>query len=269
MLLTHLTQASLQDYMDCPRRFKLRYLDRFSYPAEESEPALENERHMREGEYFHLLVQQSLSGMPAGKLGALAVSPELSRWLENWHVFSAAAGLSGLHELHPEMVLSAPLGMFRLLAKYDLIVRQQEGHFVIYDWKTYRKLPRQEWLAGRMQTRVYRALLVQAGAQFNQGRLIEPEQVEMVYWFADFPAEPARFPYSQAAFDHDWDALLTLASEIASASEFPLADDVALCGFCRYRSYCDRGIRAGQADILETELVWQELNLEHIQEIEF
>ena len=33
------SQSSLQDYMDCPRRFQLRYLDRLIYPAAESEPA--------------------------------------------------------------------------------------------------------------------------------------------------------------------------------------------------------------------------------------
>ena len=37
--LNTLSQSSLQDYVDCARRFQLRYLDRLSYPAIESEPA--------------------------------------------------------------------------------------------------------------------------------------------------------------------------------------------------------------------------------------
>ena len=34
--------------MDCAQRFKLRYLDRLSYPAAETEPTLENEKHLQE-----------------------------------------------------------------------------------------------------------------------------------------------------------------------------------------------------------------------------
>jgi hypothetical protein len=55
-----LCQSSLQGYVDCPRRFDLRYVQRLSYPAMESEPALENEKHQQEGEYFHRLAQQHL-----------------------------------------------------------------------------------------------------------------------------------------------------------------------------------------------------------------
>lgn len=52
------SQSSLQDYFDCPRRFELRYIDRLNWPAVEAEPALENERRLREGTYFHRLAQQ-------------------------------------------------------------------------------------------------------------------------------------------------------------------------------------------------------------------
>jgi hypothetical protein len=78
--LSILSQSSLQDYMDCARRFKLRYLDRLSYPAVETEPALENEKHLQEGEYFHRLVQQHLIGIPADQVAKLANRPNLQRW---------------------------------------------------------------------------------------------------------------------------------------------------------------------------------------------
>ena len=63
--LRSLSQSSLQDYNDCPRRFELRYIQHLAYPAVESEPALENEKHQQEGEYFHRLVQQHMIGIPA------------------------------------------------------------------------------------------------------------------------------------------------------------------------------------------------------------
>jgi hypothetical protein len=78
--LTTLSQSSLQDYVDCARRFQLRYIDRLSYPAIESEPALENEKHQQEGEYFHRLVQQYLIGIPAEQISKLANTDNLQRW---------------------------------------------------------------------------------------------------------------------------------------------------------------------------------------------
>ena len=274
------SQSSLQDYADCPRRFQLRYLDKLSYPAAESEPALENERRQREGQEFHRLAQQYLLGIPAEKLARLANTPDLGRWWENFTKdltgLTPEQGTGVLRKdllgLYSEITLSAPLGDFRLVAKYDLIALSEDGKITIYDWKTYRKRPRDEWLSARWQTRVYRALLVAAGGQLNGGKPIVPERCEMVYWFANFPQDPARFPYNEAHYKRDWDALVKLTEEIRTASSYPLTDDRQMCAYCTYRSYCDRGIQAGDLDALEAEMEAESLfdvNFEQIGEIEF
>ncbi len=263
--LTTLSQSSLQDYADCPRRFQLRYIERLSYPAIEAEPALENEKHQQEGETFHRLAQQYLIGIPPEKITPLANTPNLARW---WEHFSQAFPDPGrFSALRPEITLSAPLGPFRLLAKYDLIARQDQS-LMIYDWKTYRRRPRNEWLAARLQTRVYRALLVRAGAHLP-GAPITPNQVTMTYWFADFPAEPAVFRYDEGQYRRDWAALEALAAEIAAARGFPMTDDEQKCAYCPYRSYCNRGIRAGQSEDMEAELELTDITLEQVQEIAF
>ncbi len=166
--LTTLSQSSLQDYNDCPRRFELRYLEQLAYPAIETEPALENEKHQQEGEYFHRLAQQHLIGIPAEQVAKFANTDNLQRWWDNYINAKDLTGLKDLSGLKTEITLSAPLGKFRLVAKYDLIGFDGDKVY-IYDWKTYRKRPKNEWLAVRWQTRVYRALLVQAGAHFNGG----------------------------------------------------------------------------------------------------
>ncbi|MEK6750923.1 MAG: PD-(D/E)XK nuclease family protein [Chloroflexota bacterium] len=269
--LTTLSQSSLQDYNDCPRRFELRYLQQLAYPAIETEPALENEKHQKEGEYFHRLAQQHLIGIPTEQIAKLANTENLQRW---WDRFTNAKDLTGLRDLSglkTEITLSAPLGKFRLVAKYDLIAIDHEKIY-IYDWKTYRKRPKNEWLAIRWQTRVYRALLVQAGAHLNGGKSIPPEQIEMIYWFPDFPNDPARFVYKADLFKRDWDALTKLADEITTASSFPKTDEVSKCSYCPYRSYCNRGVRAGDALEAELETEAEELfdiNFEQIGEIEF
>jgi CRISPR/Cas system-associated exonuclease Cas4 (RecB family) len=244
-----------------------------SYPAIEAEPALENEKHQKEGEYFHRLVQQYLVGIPVEQVGKLANTENLQRW---WSNFLDLRGLKDLGDLYPEISLSAPLGSFRLVAKYDLIAVGQDK-VTIYDWKTYRKRPKNEWLHVRWQTRVYRALLAQAGAQFNNGKPFAPEQIEMIYWFADFPNEPARFPYKADQYKRDWDALTKIADEITNASttlstNFPKTDEVSKCSYCPYRSFCNRGVRAGDAADAELETEAEELfdiNFEQIGEIAF
>lgn len=260
------SQSSLQDYVDCPRRFQLRYIDRLSYPAVETEPALENERRQQEGQLFHRLVQQHIIGLSADKLSALASTPDLRRWWGNY--LANPIALSGYAQ-YTELTLSAPLGDFRLLAKYDLVAVKPGSEALIYDWKTYAKRPRDERMATRWQTRVYKALLVQAGAHLNGGTPFAPEQVCMLYWYADYPTEPARFPYAAAQFKRDWDVLVKMTGEIAAANEFPKTDDEQKCAYCVYRSYCERGTLAGSDDELEAELTEPDIHLEQIQEIAF
>ncbi|MFZ5820831.1 MAG: PD-(D/E)XK nuclease family protein [Chloroflexota bacterium] len=265
------SQSSLQDYADCPRRFQLRYLEKLVYPAAEAEPALENERRMAEGSAFHRLAQQYLLGIPAEKLAPLAHTPDLARWWEN---FTRAPGIAALKRLacYPEFTLSAPLGDFRLAAKYDLVAVTDDGRLLVYDWKTARKRPRDEWLAIRWQTRVYRALLAAAGSQLNGGRPVVPERCEMVYWFADFPDDPARFPYNQSQFQRDWDALARLVDEMRSASSYPQTEDRQRCAYCPYRSYCERGVQAGDLDAAEAEMEAEaafDVDFEQVGEIAF
>ncbi|MCS7011072.1 MAG: PD-(D/E)XK nuclease family protein [Anaerolineales bacterium] len=260
------SQASLQDYLDCPRRFELRYIRQIRWPAVESEPALENEHRLEEGKRFHRLIQQYLLGIPVEKLTPLASSSNLRRWWENY--LAAAPSFSG-YTKHIELLLSTAVGEHRLVAQYDLIALHPSGQVLIYDWKTYTRRPRNEWMAARLQTHLYRALLVRAGAHLNGGTPIRPEQVEMIYWYAEHPAEPACFPYNADQYRRDWAALEKLVSEITTTQDFPPTENQAHCALCSYRSYCARGIRAGLAELEEESDDEPDINFEQIQEIAF
>ncbi len=217
------SQGSLQDFADCRRRFQLRYLLRQSWPAVPSEPVLELERTMQQGARFHRMVQQHLLGLPVERLTPMAQEDDLSRWWQNYLHFSQGGGLEALTgpgaRRYPEITLSAPLGAYRLLAKLDLLAVTPQGRALILDWKTARKRPRRQWLADRLQTRVYPFVLVQAGATLNGGTPFLPEQVEMVYWFADFPDQPERFPYSASAYQADQDYLAEMVATVQRLAE--------------------------------------------------
>jgi hypothetical protein len=60
----HFTQSSLQDYLDCPRRFQLRYVLDQPWPAVESEPLIERERLADLGRRFHQMAQRHTAGLP-------------------------------------------------------------------------------------------------------------------------------------------------------------------------------------------------------------
>ncbi|MEW5941870.1 MAG: PD-(D/E)XK nuclease family protein, partial [Chloroflexota bacterium] len=159
----------------------------------------------------------------------------------------------------------------RLLAKFDLIA-VREGQATIYDWKTYHKRPQNEWMAMRMQTRVYRYLLAIAGSHLNGGTSFSPASIQMIYWFTDYPSDPATFPYDESQFKRDEATIATLVNEIERRDKFELTEDEGKCRFCPYRSYCNRGVTAGDWHEAEEEAEAHEsfdINFEQIAEIAF
>lgn len=282
------SQGSLQDYVDCHRRFQLRYLLNLAWPAVQSEPVQENESAMRQGEHFHRMVHQHLLGIPADRLGQFVQDEDLRRWWENYLAYGSPAALWGFaaQRLYPEMLLAAGLTGSRIVARYDLVV-SGAGRLTIIDWKTARRRPRRQWLMDRLQTRLYPYMLVRSGAQFQNGLLVLPEQVEMIYWFTNFPDQPERISYSREKYQADETYLNNLVGEIqrfASANVFNAAqlDMQALaamtpqdahCAYCVYRSLCERGVKAGALDEMEdieaAVSIDAALDFEQIAEIEF
>ncbi len=241
-------QHNLQDYLDCPRRFQLRYLDRMAWPAVQSEPILEQERRMQLGERFHQLVQQHQLGLPVEVLEAAASSdPDLLGWWQAY-LHNLPADLPQLRKV--EYTLSAPFDGLRLLAKYDLLAIQPGERVQILDWKTGRRRPSVARLRERVQTRLYTFLLVLAGAHLNGGTAWRPEQVELTYWFTAEPENPMRFPYSAASYEEDSKLLHGWIDAILRSADHPMlmTSDEHQCLLCNYRSFCERGQRAGAWD---------------------
>jgi hypothetical protein len=268
------SQNSLQDYVDCARRFQLRYVVEQKWPAAESEPIDEHEHFLQMGSRFHLLVQRHLSGIPAEALTPR--DPLLGEW---WAAYleHPLADLPEAKRL-PELNLSAPLAGQRLTATFDLLALEPGERAVIVDWKTSHVLPKRETLAARLQSRVYPYLLVEAGAHLFGGD-IAPEQVAMIYWFAQFPDQPQRFPYDAAAHRANREYLGGLIEEILARDEdvWKLTADERRCKYCIYRSLCDRGVEAGpfgewDADVLDADpeaVADFDFDLDNVEEIAF
>jgi CRISPR/Cas system-associated exonuclease Cas4 (RecB family) len=265
------SQASLSDYVDCPRRFQLRYVLEQEWPAIESEPIAERERLADLGQRFHRLAQQHVQGLPGEALHNLAaVDPDLARWWANflklevgsWKL-EVGGGFTIPATRRAEVMFSIPLGAHRLVAKYDLLATD-DGRAVVVDWKTERKRPDRSALLKRMQTRVYRYVLAKLYPS------LPPESMALVYWFAEHPADPEVLAYDSAQLAKDENDLRDLVAEIESRTEdiWPLTPDERKCRFCTYRSLCDRGVAAGvaEADDVEVDL---EIDLSQIDEIAY
>lgn len=269
------SQGSLQDFVDCPRRFQLKYIEQLAWPAVEAEPALENEKFLQQGAAFHRLVQQFLLGVPEKTLTTIAKQEtNLAIWWENFtsEINNLVDPKTGNY--YPEISLSAPIDNFRIVGKYDLLT-YSDDNFILYDWKTSRKQPKREWIAAKLQTRVYPYLLVKAGTHFNNGKTIDPAQIKMVYWFANFPSAPLEFPYSEQQCTEDQEYIGNLIEEIKVLGETPapLTENEKRCRFCIYRSLCNRGVAAGPFSELDNDEIQDEfdfeLDFEQIAEIEF
>ena len=265
------SQGSLQDYVECQRRFQLRYVLTQPWPALVSEPALEAEQQMQRGADLHHLAHQHTLGLDVERLEATIHDEVLARW---WHAYLAYPP-QDLPETvrRAEVVVAAPLAGYRLVAKYDLVAAEPGERLVVVDWKAVLKRPSRAALARRLQTRVYRYLAVRGGAAFNGGQPAQPEQVEMIYWFAEFGGVTERFPYDAEQHTADGDYLAGLIAEIAAHSEpiWPLTPDERRCRFCNYRSLCERGVTAAFLNELEDDLEPAEvtIDLEQIAEVAF
>jgi CRISPR/Cas system-associated exonuclease Cas4 (RecB family) len=260
------SQSSLQDYTDCPRRFQLRYIDKVQWPAVETAPLLENERRQVEGQIFHRMAQQYFIGLPEEKITVLASTENRKRWWENF----LTHGPKRTSRLNfTELSLGSRIGKHRIIAKYDLVVVKPEATITIYDWKTYHKRPKRIWMADRYQTRVYLSLLHRSREKFFTLGNPQLGNIEMIYWYAEFPGKPEIFNYQDTQASQTWKALEELVNEIDTKQSFPMTENENLCSFCVFRSYCDRGINAGEVDDIDIVPIIDDIDLEQIQEIEF
>lgn len=244
------TQGNLQDYVECPYRFYLRYILRTNWPALTVGDALEFEARMQAGARFHRLVQQYLLGIPATRISELVnedPNPDLRSWWADFqqHVLPWLEGRQMV-----ETVLTAHLAGQRLVAKYDLILIGEDGQLAIFDWKTAQRTPTKAWLLERIQTRLYRLVLWEASPILLGGQAAEADQITMHYWFTAHPDTLVSLAYSRSSYEHDRADLARLIEEICGSerSSFYKTEDVKHCRFCVYRSHCDRGVEAGDLD---------------------
>lgn len=269
------SQASLQAYVDCPRLFQLHYVRRKPWPAPAVVPQLDGERHRDRGRAFHRLLQQHAQGVPEATLSGLDLDEDVRRWWGNY-LQSPPEDVPDT-VVRAELSLSVPIGGHRLAARYDRVGAEPGARIVVLDWKTGFRPPSRSWLARRLQTRVYPYVMTLAGAALNGGIAPSPDQVEMIYWYANRPESTVRFAYGADQFASDGEYLGSLVGEIDARpnKDWELTRDESRCRHCSYRSLCKRGVEVGSIGELEDDELGQgdgwdfDLDLEQVAEVVF
>jgi RecB family exonuclease len=234
------SQSSLEDYRTCPRRFYLRYIQQQQWPAPPAEPLSEVERAEELGRRFHRLMERHFLELP---FAPESLDSTLRAW---WDAFQGNPPPLNGTLFRPEVYTSIVLDGERLSATFDLLVDGSDD-VTIVDWKTAQKRPTRAQLDRRMQTIVYPFVLVEAAPRLL-GRSVAPEEVRLIYWFANLPNAIEIFHYSAERYAEDRRTLTTLISEILHADDFLMTEDVNRCRLCQYRSLDDRGRVAGSLD---------------------
>jgi CRISPR/Cas system-associated exonuclease Cas4 (RecB family) len=244
-------QSKLQDFTDCPRRFQLRHVMQQRWPAPPAEPLQDAERADRLGRLFHLIMERHWLGLPVNRDH---LEPALQPW---WDAFMAHPPRDLPGDIRrPEVHTSALLHDQRVVGMFDLLAYEPGGKAVIVDWKTTQRQPNREWLDRRMQTVIYPLLLVESSVRLLDYQ-IAPEDVRLIYWFANSPAEVEVFHYSTTRYESDKRTLKLVLDRLFALdtdTTWPLTTNEAMCRLCQYRSLCDRGRVAGRFDELVDEI---------------
>lgn len=228
-----ITQTQISAYERCKRFYYLKYVSRLVWPVE-----VTDRRQIRQGEDFHLLIRQLLMGFPRSSLLVPADSENLSGWLD---VFQREDPIGKPDMIFPEREVTVNYADVLWLGKFDALA-VYDGEIRIFDWKTSGRKPDAAHYLSSPQTRLYRFLAKTCAARLLGASQhgIPAENIEMVYWFPEYPEETIRLPYSEDEYARDMTWLRTLAREMCAVNEadFPRTEKTRRCEFCDYRTYC-------------------------------
>jgi len=264
---------NLQDYLDCTRRFELKHLLKQNWPAISSQPVLEMEKRILQGNQFHLLAHQFLSGIESSILKNTIEDPELGLWFDRFQKY-----IDQYLDFHyfSELTVIMPFAGYRLMAVFDFISLNNANKIGIVDWKTTNRQPKKEIFLQHVQSLLYPFLAFETSTKiFPQTPLLNHEDISMEYWFPGFPENAISWAHSSVIHANNREFLSNLISEISQkeSGDFERTSNDKRCAFCQYRSLCERGIQAGPSDENENEIesgrISDELDFDQIEEIAF
>lgn len=234
------SQSSLQSYLNCPRQFELRYIQKLAWPAQKYADTEKFDLDLAAGQALHQAIQRYLLGFDPGLLLErlqVGKDPRIPIWFMNFQ--SRLGYLKENDDFIAEVPVSILFDQYWLTAKFDYLCFEGESTS-IFDWKTSARKPSKGQLQNSMQTKVY----LTVARQSNRAPATELPTIR--YWEANFPDLDLAFVPKESDFERFAVDLKALIHEIALQNNFPMTKAIQRCVYCKYRSYCNRGASPGE-----------------------
>jgi hypothetical protein len=264
---------NLQDFLDCPRRFELKYILKQNWPGVISLPVQEMEYKIQIGSSFHKVAHQYLSGIPAADLNKSIDDSDVKNWFATYLEF---IGPYLNHLYFSEFAVTTPFGGSHLIAVFDFISFQNNKNIFIGDWKTTSHRPKKEVYSQSIQSVLYSFIAFETRSHIFPGSdHLNQEDFSLKYFFPAFPEETITLEFNSSTLATNQAILLGLIREISNKEpgSFEKTTNEKRCAYCQYRSLCERGIQAGKLDNEEVkpeiDTVLENLDFDQIEEIPF
>ena len=260
MLIRSLSATSLQDFLDCRRRFQLKYIDQISWPQPLNTVNIKQMESMTRGREFHQLMQQHFLGIPDEKLLKSIDDNTLKTWFINT-IESEICKIDQAEKL-TEYRLSTYISDTLVTGVIDLLISQPDSSLKIIDWKTGLTKPKPQFYVSRIQTRLYPLLLAQSPlfhARITNKQCLD--KIEFIYWFTHFPQLPIINQYSPEKFDLDKVYLAELINTIQNTqvNEMKMTANFYTCRTCQFQVYCGRISSESAQDVFDMDEIDYEL----------
>lgn len=175
------SQSSLRDYLFCPYKYKLKYIDKIFW--------FKNDKHdsLKKGLDFHINAERYFLGNDA----FISDNSVNSKYIEN---LKESFPINKKNIYLPEYELNYNENGIKLKAIYDLLIlKDKEIHII--DIKTNKNKIEATEKENDIQTKVYTFVLANCLALFKENNY-SLNDIKMFYWQPDFPNEKIIINYS-------------------------------------------------------------------------
>lgn len=216
------TQSSLRDFLTCPYKYKLKYIDGIYWFQDEVQNSFDL------GSDFHTIAERYFLGLD----NSYIEDENMKLWMNELKK----------HFLKKSRILYLPeyeiryseLGL-NMLARYDLLILE-EDRISILDWKTNQKEIDPKEKTSDIQTKVYTYLLANSLPLFKEHKY-SLESIRMIYWQPNYPDNKIEINYSFGR-NLEYKKFFKDLTERIEKSDFP--KNLKNCSFCEFNVFCNK-----------------------------
>ncbi|MFI3209648.1 MAG: PD-(D/E)XK nuclease family protein [Peptostreptococcaceae bacterium] len=221
------SQNSLNIYKSCPKKFKNKYVDNFSWKKEDKENYYDG---LIEGSEFHLICERYFLDVELG------INIDYKFYEDIQNVINLNLK-EDAEDILPEYELNYTINSKKISTKFDLLL-VKNNKFEIYDWKTQiienKKISTKSSYEKRMQTAVYLLVAYEVLSKvFNKD--IKFENISMNY-FEVSKNNLVTINYSENMYFEHKKLIKRLISQIEN-DEFNITNKKH-CDYCEFDGIC-------------------------------